>query len=221
MTEHRGRRAVRVEAGSMIFQPPDEAHAHRFLDGGGRCFILQFGEPWTDRMRRLDLDEPRSPIAIHGGKAIHLTRELRREFGVGDLASELAIEGLSLSLLGELARTRERTERSVKPGWLMRAVEILHDRVREPVQMAEIAEEVGVHPVHLSRTFSSHYGCTMGEYLRRLRVEMAREDLVSTEKPLAVIAYDAGFSDQAHFTRVFKSIMGVPPGEYRRLATSG
>lgn len=218
MTEHRGRRSVLCEAGSMIFQPPHEEHSHRFLEEGGSCFILQMGEPWTDRMRRLELVEPRAPLAVRGGRAIHLASELRREFKAGDAASELAIEGLTLSLLGELGRAKDRAERSVKPGWLIRAVEILHDRMRDSVRMAEIADEVGVHPVHLSRTFARHYGCTMGEYLRRLRVEVARKELVDTSRSLSDIAYGAGFSDQAHFTRVFKQLTGFTPRAYRELA---
>lgn len=215
MTEHRGRRSVLCERGAMIFQPPHEEHAHRFLDHGGGCFILQIGAPWTERMERLELGQPGAPLSVKGGRAIHLANELRREFRSEDMASELAIEGLTLSLLGELSRARDRAEKSVKPGWLMRAVEILHDRMSEALQMADIAEEVGVHPVHLSRTFSRHYGCSMGEYLRRLRVEVARSKLVETDRPISDIAYGAGFSDQAHFTRVFKKLVGVTPGEYR------
>lgn len=217
MTERRGRRSVLCEAGSMIFQPPDEAHAHQFLDAGGRCFIVQYGAPWIDRMRRLELVEPRSPLALRDGRSVHLAGELRREFGVADSAAELAIEGLALSLLGELARAKDRAERWAKPGWLIRAVEILHDRMRESVQLSEIAAEVGVHPVHLSRTFARHYACTMGEYLRRLRVEAARTALAESDAPLSAIAYDAGFSDQAHFTRIFKQKMGSTPAAYRRL----
>ena len=218
MTEHRGRRAALCEEGTMIFQPPHEEHAHRFLEQGGGCFILQLGDPWAERMARLELAQPGAPLSVKGGRAIHLANELRREFRSTDTASELAVEGLALSLLGELSRARERTEKSAKPGWLMRAVEILHDRIAEPLQMAEIATEVGVHPVHLSRTFSRHYGCTMGEYLRRLRVEVARAGLVETDRPLSDIAYGAGFSDQAHFTRVFKKLIGITPGEYRALS---
>ncbi len=221
MTEHRGRRSVLCEAGSMIFQPPDEEHAHRFLDSGGRCFILQLGDPWIGRMKRLELIEPRTPLALRGGKAVSVVGELRREFHAGDEASELAIEGLALSLLGELARARTRSERSVKPEWLLRAVDLLHDRVGESIQLAEIAVEVGVHPVHLSRTFPEHYGCTMGEYLRRLRVERARADLAESSKPLAAVDFDAGFSDQAHITRIFKRLVGVTPGAYRRETARG
>ena len=217
MTEHRGRRAIACEAGSMIFQPPDEAHAHRFGEKGGRCFLVQLGEPWVQRMSSLELARPRSPLALRGGRGVQLIEGLRREFDIGDAASELAIEGHALSLLEELARARERTERSAKPGWLLRAVDILHERSSEPLRMADIALEVGVHPVHLSRTFSLRYGCTMGEYLRRLRVEAARSELAGSGKPLSTIAFEAGFCDQAHFTRVFKELVGVTPGAYRAM----
>jgi AraC-like DNA-binding protein len=59
----------------------------------------------------------------------------------------------------------------------------------------------------------------MSEYVRKLRVEKARKELLTTDKPLSTIAFDAGFSDQAHFSRVFKELTGLTPGAFRRSTT--
>ena len=91
----------------------------------------------------------------------------------------------------------------------------MHDRFRETLTLAEIANEVGVNPTYLSRVFQQQYNLTIGEYLRRLRIEFACHALITSNTPLCQIALAAGFSDQSHFTRLFKRHMGLPPAKYR------
>lgn len=220
LTERWGRSEVECEAGTLTYLPPGEAHDLDY-HVGSRCFLLYFGDPWTGRMRDLGLDPRSDPIPFKGEKANWLADQIYREFRSSDDAAALGIEGFALALLGEIARAGNRPERGSRPGWLDRAVEILHARMRTQVRMAEIAAEVNVHPTHLSRTFRERHGCTMGEYLRRLRIEAAHADLVSTDKSLSTIAIEAGFADQAHFTRAFKRGTGTTPGAWRRGRTGG
>jgi len=73
-----------------------------------------------------------------------------------------------------------------------------------------------VHPVHLCREFRRHFGCTVGELVRRLRVAHAAQQLTETEVPIQEIADLTGFADQAHFTRIFKTHTGTTPLQYRK-----
>lgn len=216
MTERWGRHQVECEAGRMTFLPPDVPHGQEYHAEDSRCFLVQVGAPWIDRMREMGVKGPDGPVDLSKSRANWMASHLYQEFRSDDAAAALAIEGLTLTMLGEIARTAVQQERTAKPAWLLRAVDILHASVQEPVSMAEIAAEVNIHPTHLAQTFREQYGCTMGEYLRRLRVEAARAELTSTRKSLAAIALDAGFSDQAHFTRVFKRLTGETPGAWRR-----
>jgi len=215
MTEERGRRSLLCEPGSMIYQPPDEPHGHRFQRTGGSCFILQFGDPWVRRMGELEVLKPSVPLDLRRSRGNWILGRIQEEFTAADAAAELAIEGLAVVLLGELQRAGERGREGARPGWLIRALEILHASLDETPPLAEIAARVGVHPVHLSRTFRRFHGCTMGAYLRGLRVQRAAEALRSTQRPISAIALEAGFSDQAHFSRVFKQLMGETPARYR------
>lgn len=106
--------------------------------------------------------------------------------------------------------------RNEGPPWLEPVASSIHERMGESLRTGDLAAEVGVHPVHLARTFRRHYGCTIGEYARRLRIERARHALIDGDRSISAIALSNGFSDQAHFTRRFKEIVGMPPGEYRR-----
>lgn len=218
MTEEHGRRRTPCESGTLIFQPQEEPHSHTFPDTGGRCFTVQFGSPWIERVQVYGVRQPDHPLALRRSKANWLAGQLYREFRSPDSAAALAIEGFTLAMLGEITRAEERRERGAKPGWLIRLVELLHSRLSETLSMTELAAEVGVHPVHLARTFRQHYGCTPGEYLRKLRIEFAQRELTTTTRPLSEIALTAGFADQAHFSRVFKQLTGQTPGAYRRTA---
>jgi AraC family transcriptional regulator len=92
---------------------------------------------------------------------------------------------------------------------------ILHESFREPVSLALLADSAQVHETHLARAFRKRHGCTVGEYLRRLRVDAAAAGLEQSERPVSEIAAECGFYDQAHLCRVFKRTYGVSPTEYR------
>ena len=73
----------------------------------------------------------------------------------------------------------------------------------------------GVHPSHLAHTFRARLGTSVGEYVRRLRVEWAAERLGDSDAPISAIAIQAGFSDQSHLTREMVRRLGVSPARLR------
>ena len=158
---------------------------------------------------------PPGPLPERNGalaRGTSLPRVPRRESG----ASSLALEGLALEILAEVSRPQREPSESSAPKWLLSARDMLHNRFADPLSLGEIARAVGVHPVHLARVFRHRYGCSLGEYLRRVRVRAACGQLASSERPLADIALEAGFWDQSHFTRLFRQRLHMTPGEFRR-----
>jgi AraC family transcriptional regulator len=137
--------------------------------------------------------------------------ELRRR----DTAAPLAIEGLLLELLAGAARERELRLTGTLPRWLAEARDYLHDP-GQVGSLSELATAVGVHPVTLARGFRKAYGCSVGAYLRWLRVARAARELAETDAPLAEIALAAGFADQSHFSNVFRRETGLSPSAFRR-----
>jgi AraC family transcriptional regulator len=113
--------------------------------------------------------------------------------------------------------TDERQSRR-PPRWLASAEELLRARIGDRVSLGELAAVVGVHPAHLARAFRARYGVSVGEYGRRLRLEWATAEIARGDIPLAMIATQAGFADQSHFTRLFKLYVGMTPARYREHA---
>jgi AraC family transcriptional regulator len=92
----------------------------------------------------------------------------------------------------------------------------VHDRFRTDISLSQIADLVGVHSTTLTRAYRRAFGCTVGERIRRLRVEHAAQELVRSRMPLSQVALRAGFYDQSHFSNAFRRHMLVTPAEYRR-----
>ncbi|MFW5946858.1 MAG: helix-turn-helix domain-containing protein [Gemmatimonadota bacterium] len=218
--ERFGRRSWTARPATVFYHPAGAEHAEEFGDDGGRIFNMQLGREWLDRLDDYPLRPPERQVRATGGPMTRIAVSMLREFRTGDTASDLAIDGLALNLLAHVVRRRARPEvkgRGRRPAWLDRVEALLHDRADQPMDIAAIAAEVDVHPVHLARAFRRYHDCSPGEYLRRIRVRMACRRLAHTDESLSAIAYGTGYADQSHFTRHFKRAMGVTPGAYRRI----
>jgi AraC family transcriptional regulator len=156
-----------------------------------------------------------TPAEFQGGKVAGLALRLYNEFRLMDDLSSMAIEGLALEMIAEASRARSQARTKTSPRWIEKTREILHAHFTEPLTVSCIARSVGVHPVYLSSVFRAHYKCSIVEYLRRLRVEHACREIIKPDVQLADVALACGFSHQSHFTRTFKRITGLTPGQYR------
>jgi AraC family transcriptional regulator len=215
LVERNEKEARFYNAGSLFFHPAGHSHSHRFGRSPTRCFSILVADGWANRASAHGIPAPRRPMDLRGTSGSWWARLIHRELARHDEASDLVVEGLLLALLGEAARIGLPAIPRAVPRWLGRARDLLDGSGRARVQLGQIAGEVGVHPVHLSRTFRRHFGVTMTEYLRRRRLDQARSQLVNSDRPIAEIALAAGFADQSHFSRALKQVAGVTPGQYR------
>jgi AraC family transcriptional regulator len=120
-------------------------------------------------------------------------------------------------LLGLCAR--EKRCEPVMPRWLQRIRDQLIEQCTASLTLADLAQEAGVKPTYLASAFRRHFGCTIGAFVRRERVDLACRQLTNSNTPLADIALRTGFADQSHFTRTFKRHVGLTPAAYRKMAT--
>jgi AraC family transcriptional regulator len=83
------------------------------------------------------------------------------------------------------------------------------------ITLAQLAQVAGVSVFHFARTFTRAMGVSPSRYISRMRLEKAMAEIAAGKLSLAEIAFKAGFSSQASFTRAFHRATGLTPGEYR------
>jgi AraC family transcriptional regulator len=214
ITELRGDATETYGPSTLLFRCAHEPHAYLVSKSGASCLIVDADESWVARARQ------HAPLlvqsaAFRGGFVLHLAHRLYGEFRLRDEVSRLAIESIALGVLAEASRSVVRHSERSAPEWLARARALVDRHFAEPLPLACVARHVGVHPVHLARTFRRVYQTTFGAYVRQMRIEFARAEIAASDVSLGGIALAAGFCDQSHFSRCFKRYTGLTPAEYR------
>jgi AraC family transcriptional regulator len=202
--------------------PAGERHWDRFDRGDARGLLIE-AEPARAEALRPHAAVLDQHLAFHGGLPAAIARRIYEELRVMDDAAPLAIEGLVLELLAAATRRSNggHAGGGGRPGWVLQARDFLHADLAARRTLSDLAVAVGVHPVTLARTFRRSFGCSVGEYLRRLRIERAAVQLGGSDAPLAAIALAAGFADQSHFSNLFRRETGMSPSAYRRAVRAG
>jgi AraC family transcriptional regulator len=205
----------------LVFNPPRVEHRDRFAPGqrlpAARFVALAIDWPlWLTLAG--DADLPQRALAWHGSAAALWLARLRRVLQLPD-ATPADTEGLVAELAGAAATRREHRLDAVSP-WLRQARDALRDDpayALQPGGLARLARQIGVHPVHLARSFRAALGTTPGDYARTRRLQAAAARLLRSDEALAEVALVAGYFDQAHFTRAFSATFGLPPSRWRAL----
>ena len=216
-TETSGKTSRQCVPSTMIVHPPRETHAVDFHDSDVRIFRVQVEPDWLNRTGVLG-SLPSHATHFSDEFLSALWGRLYSEFHVNDESSRLAIEGLLLEIVAHISRAHAR--KNNRQPWLELAREILRDSISEPPSLATLARTVGVHPVYLARQFRHRYHCSIGEYVRRLRIEAVCRAMADAEIPLSMVSTNAGFYDQSHFANTFKRYTGMTPTQYRALANN-
>ena len=98
-----------------------------------------------------------------------------------------------------------------------KAVGLMHQQSIETLSVEEIAQRVGTTKRELTRLFKRHLDTPPAEYWRMLRLNAARWMMVNTDRSVAQIAYECGFTDSSHLVRWFRKAFGKTPTEMRRI----
>ena len=101
---------------------------------------------------------------------------------------------------------------------LHRVVALVHDRLAEPLRVADLAAAAGCSSSALERRMKKVFGVSATQFVLRSRVDRATQLLTTTDRPLADIAAAVGFYDQADFTRRFARLTNATPAQFRRRA---
>jgi AraC family transcriptional regulator len=203
--------------GALHLLPAGERHENEFPTAV-RCLRVKIEAHAIDRMGDDSRRILSSPHEVSGPLSAWLASRMLREFREQDDVAPLAMEGVLLEILAESARSSDGSSGLSAPAWLRRVRESLDESYLLAPGLTDLAAVGGVHPVHLSREFRRRYRMTIGEYIRKRRIEHASELLSNSGMPMVEIASTCGFSDQSHFCALFKKYSGMTPAKFRDLS---
>ena len=139
---------------------------------------------------------------------------IHAEIAHADSATALVVHSLVLQLLAIGSRAPATPARR-KPAWVSRLVAFIQANLGERLTVQRLAAAASVSESHLSHSFNQYFDCSVSDYIRETRLRAAARALRHSGDSVQQIAWNFAFSDQAHFTRTFKSAYGVTPTEYR------
>jgi AraC-like DNA-binding protein len=208
--------------GQVVVLYPDEVHDGRAGTGEGFGYRIVYVEParLMDAVRTLRGRPGPLPFVSEAVSASPaLSRVIDAAFGVP--LEPLAVDSLVVELArglmaSERGGPRSGSSRRVDVRAIERARQFLDAERTRVVHSRELESITGLTRYDLARQFRMVLGTSPYRYLLRRRLELARER-IHQARPLAEVALDAGFADQAHLTRAFGSAFGLSPARYRAL----
>lgn len=208
--ESRNNHSYRRKTGDIYFYFAGEKHASLSRKSISKHTNIEFGEAF---LRKYDLSESRIERAVKNNlDAKFLTLKIQREMLINDDCSHLSIQTLLLNIIDSSESINETA-----PKWIKQLDELLNDRWNEKIILEEIAVAVEKYPTTISKYFRKYFSCTLGEYLRKIRIYKSFPLIKNSQMPLTEIAFHCGFADQSHFTRNFKELTGFLPKDFRKI----
>ncbi len=149
---------------------------------------------------------------------------------LGDLAvlPAPARLGVLLLILAELAaappeqmQELSHTDFSVREGarhqaGIERVIRRVLENYAEPQPLGAILAVAGMSKASFARQFPRYTGCTFTEFLLRVRLDHARQRILTTDEPVGAIAFSVGFNHLSHFNRSYRATFGRAPSGERR-----
>jgi AraC-like DNA-binding protein len=214
---------LRAGAGGVALLNPDMVHTGQAGTPSGWAYRVLYPDPALVAGVAADLGWARGTpffpeTVVYDARSARLLRAAHSAAEHGDrLASSTLLRAALAGLLRAHARPGDRSAAGpVRSPAAVRTVrDLLAERLADPPSLGDLARESGMSPFALVRAFRSETGLPPHAYVNHLRVRLARQLLDSGEAP-ADVAARAGFADQAHLTRHFKRVVGVPPRAYQR-----
>jgi AraC family transcriptional regulator len=213
----------RLQPGNIAFRPPNR-RLWSDLSGGRFIQILQSRQTYDNLALEL----------VRGGTFRLEPQDAFRDPLISQLAASAVNEiegGFADAILAEALNTAlavQITRRFVDPtamlpepsnGLSSDRMKRVHDYIQahldDPLTLTDLGRVACLSPYHFSRSFKQAFGVSPHRYVIKRRIERAKVLLRRTDRPLARVAQEAGFTDQSHLTAEFRRQVGVTPGRFR------
>ncbi|MGE6784089.1 helix-turn-helix domain-containing protein [Ensifer adhaerens] len=204
-----------IPAGMEIWADMVDVSHIRHLD-------LHFNLEILSRRLAEDLDAGRCDtprLMFHDERFLQLAQLIAAECVNPQPLHDLYGDGLTVALFIDLMKLNRSDARRRSPlaSWqLRRAVDYIDENWGRNIRLEELASLAGLSQSHFSHAFKASTGMAPHQWQTNARIERAKQLLLKNESSLTAVAAETGFSDQAHFTRVFRKVVGATPASWKR-----
>lgn len=216
-----GRTRQRIGAGSVVVMNPGDVHACNPIgDERWSYRMLHIESEWLAAIQQ-DVGLTRDeflPFRTTATLQPRLYAGVNRLYEVLIDAEADALEkheaALTFMTAAQLALASRREPETCTSAGVTRAAGFIRDNFKRPLRLWEICAAADLSPSALIRRFKREYAMTPHAYIVNCRIEFSRAQL-RKGLPIAAVAHEAGFADQAHLQRTFKRIVAATPAQYR------
>jgi AraC family transcriptional regulator len=199
-----------MEPLSLVFHPTHEPHQSETGGDGAVGVNIEIPAAWLAR-RGLSEDAIGHYFLAQDPTFQLLSLRLLVHVLSPDESANRRVPEDVMELLNAIAAAQAMDGQKPAPVWLPHVERYLRQSIDEASGLRDAARAACVHPVYLARVFRQHYGCSVGEYIRKIRILAASRYAIESDSNLADAAHEARFADQSHFTRLFTREMGLSP----------
>lgn len=209
--ESRNNRSYERKAGDIYFYYAEETHALISRKCILKNAIIEFEKTFLEKY---ECSEAQIDRAVNNNlDTKFLVLKMQQEMLIDDSCSRIAIETLLLNLINYSKNTCNKST----PQWVRLLDDLLNDKWNEQITLQELSNAAEKHPITISKHFRKYFSCTLGEYMRKLKISNSIPLIKNSRMSLTEIALYCGFSDQSHFTRNFKQMTGFLPKDFRNI----
>ena len=211
----------KMEAGEfMIFPPYVMHHSYGAENMPFKRVLLYFSQEeilWPSILSELREEGGIYKVGIRERQEVHRAMELilKEQKNPGAYHEEYArgVLNMLLLLIAREERPEKAPERKSRIGEVIRYI---HSHYQEEISLEMLAQMFYVSPYYLCREFKKSTNSTIVRYINVTRIMNAQRKFMETSKNITDISKETGFSNLTHFNRVFKSVTGMSPSQYRK-----
>lgn len=210
--EKRKHKTQAVHPGSILFYHSDEIHLNTKTLFPSKNINIEFNDNFLQQ--HIISEDQLQACTANVDKAKLVILKIYKETIIND---EFSSDSINMLLSDYATDKNFALGFSRQPQWVSSLFELLNDCWQESPSLENLSKTLNINPITISKYFPKHFGCTYGEYMRRLKISRAIDLVQQTPYSLTEIALQCGFADQSHFIRTFKEQTRFLPKEFRKL----
>jgi AraC family transcriptional regulator len=210
--EKRKTKTHSVSSGTVLFYHSDELHLNQDTLFPSKNINIEIDET---HFKEFKITE--DILNISAANIIKTKLLILKIYNESLIRDDFSSDSINM-LLSDYASSNNYFEQFLKcPNWVHLLYELLNDCWNENPNLNDLSKILNINPISISKHFPKYFGCTFGEYMRRLKVDRSINFIQNSSHSLTEIGLICGFSDQSHFIRTFKQQTGFLPNFFKKI----